>query len=84
MEGIKVDHDLLIKINTNLENLTKDFYKIANGVGFPRCAVRGEKISIMEHNYLRLKDSLRWIHRTIIAIPVVYVMVEITKQIIFK
>jgi hypothetical protein len=49
--------ELLIKLDTKLDNLVKAFDKVSNGVGFPRCIERGTQIKTLRENYRWLRNT---------------------------
>lgn len=45
---IKVDHDLLVSLNTKFDVWMDEFRRISNGVGFPRCVQREGRMAALE------------------------------------
>ena len=57
--------NLLIEINTKLETLVKQFDKVSNGVGFPRCAERKEQLITVFRRIDKLEDTNKWLWRAL-------------------
>jgi hypothetical protein len=44
----KLDHDLLVTLNTKFDLFMDEFRRISNGEGFPRCVQRSQRITELE------------------------------------
>ncbi len=44
------DHDILIALRAELKTFYEEFRRISNGVGFPRCGERLERLKHMEED----------------------------------
>lgn len=52
----KTDRELLVEIATEMKDLKAQFDKVSNGVGFPRCAARGETIKELQTSFKYLRN----------------------------
>jgi len=66
--------ELLIRIDERQEKMQKDFEKVANGVGFPRCAERGAKIGNLAEGQKSLWKSVSNIRNTGIGAAITLVV----------
>jgi len=49
--------ELLLELKGDVKHLLEEWKKVSNGVGFPRCAERGEKIKSLQDNYRWLRNT---------------------------
>jgi hypothetical protein len=61
-------HDLVIRMDQNLQNLVKAFDRAAGEEGFGRCAERKVRIENLELEVQTQKKTRMWLNRSVIVI----------------
>ena len=72
--------ELLVEIKTKLDTLIKQFEKVSNGVGFPRCAERKEQITTLFNRVDKLENHNTWLWRSLVGAVVVGVIFELIRS----
>ena len=72
--------ELLVEIKTKLDTLIKQFEKVSNGVGFPRCAERKEQITTLFKRVDKLENHNTWLWRSLVGAVVVGVIFELIRS----
>ena len=72
--------ELLVEIKTKLDTLIKQFEKVSNGVGFPRCAERKEQITTLFNRVEKLENHNTWLWRSLVGAVVVGVIFELIRS----
>ena len=72
--------ELLVEIKTKLDTLIKQFEKVSNGVGFPRCAERKEQITTLFNRVDKLENHNTWLWRSLVGAVVMGVIFELIRS----
>lgn len=59
--------DLLVRIDEQVGRLRKDLDRVSNGVGFPRCAERLQRIEGMGHSIESVRNSYIWLRNLVVS-----------------
>jgi len=72
--------ELLVEIKTKLDTLIKQFEKVSNGIGFPRCAERKQQIVTLFNRIDKLENHNTWLWRSLTGAVIVGVIVELVRS----
>jgi hypothetical protein len=72
--------ELLVEIKTKLDTLIRQFDKVSNGIGFPRCAERKEQITSLFKRIEKLENHNSWLWRSLGGAVIVGVIVELVRS----
>ena len=78
--NIEEQAELLVEIKTKLDTLIKQFEKVSNGIGFPRCAERGQLIETLFKRIEKLESHNTWLWRSLMGAVIVGVIFELIRS----